>query len=120
MTIFADLPVPAHTLRPGDKIRISGVGTVRVVQAVDHRDRSRVTVNGFDTYGTFDFDPHAMVPLRSPDQPTDGWTTWRDPTGAQGVLGCSCVYRRPDEEGGMWTLVADDPQCRFRHPDEED
>lgn len=121
MPEFTDLPVPACVLRAGDTILLAPPGgTVRTVKAVVHGDRSLVTVDGWSEYVTLNFARHADIPLRSPSRPTDGWTTWRDPTGAQGILGCSCVYRRGATEADMWERAADDPQCRFHYPDEED
>ncbi|WP_426513146.1 hypothetical protein ACPPVO_22470 [Dactylosporangium sp. McL0621] len=92
------------------------MGTVRVVRAVDHRDRFLITVTGFDAPEIWDLDPHELAILRCPTAPTDGWDYYAGPQPGS-VLGCSCVYRR---DRGQWAKAITLPTCAWCNPNEED
>jgi hypothetical protein len=116
VSAFLDLPVPACDIRPGDRL-VPSVGSVRLVREVDHRDRSLITVDGFDAPELWDLETGETVTLRCPPAATDGWDYYAGPQPGS-VLHCSCVYRR--DRDGQWSKAITLPDCAWCNPTEED
>ncbi|GAA0719377.1 hypothetical protein Drose_05705 [Dactylosporangium roseum] len=115
MTDYIDVPAAAWQIRVGDRL-VPDRGTVRVVVAVDHRDRSLITWPGFDRLNVDNLDPRDTVTLRCPTEPRPPWSYYAGPQPGS-VLGCSCVYRLV---GGTWEKAITLPECTWCNPDEED
>jgi hypothetical protein len=117
--IWAALPIPAWRLREGDRvIDFDDDATEAAVLCITKVPGDRLNIE-LDSGRTHEVGAHDDVTITAPSHPIDGYALWRDPTGAQSVLGCSCLYRRGAKPSDPWESVGDDLKCRWHNPVDE-